>query len=358
MNLTIKETNIIKGISILTILCYHWWTPRPWWFSLSAFQAVGIFVILSGYGLAKSIQKNNDWKQFYKKRFYKIYPLYWFIISASAFIFYVVGVQISYTNAWSLSGFDWALLISGFHTIKRGLYWGINPAWWFVSLILQLYLIFKFVYHSVKKNPNYSLVFSIIIWLFYQFYVIAIIPSQSLLFHHNFLFVSSFIIHLPEFVFGVWLAHIQHLKKRSYDAIKVSLFTFGFILYALFLKNQYIVKVGPVQIFQPHALISISFFMLIIMLLKGIKRFGVVSLLLHYVGKYAYVIFLTHHFILKPIDRLLINHDLVPLGRLMVFVVVACLLGIVVQETYNLLVIRCRLLIKKLLRSSSLICLD
>lgn len=43
------------------------------------FLGVEIFIMLSGFGLYYSFQKNNDIKKFYFKRLYRIMPFYFFI---------------------------------------------------------------------------------------------------------------------------------------------------------------------------------------------------------------------------------------------------------------------------------------
>ena len=96
INLSITDTNILKGIALLLLLLHHLFYTKTGLYDdiiinkdlylineLGRFGklCVTIFVFLSGYGLTKQTIKNpiQSLGKFYKRRFSKLYLNYWFI---------------------------------------------------------------------------------------------------------------------------------------------------------------------------------------------------------------------------------------------------------------------------------------
>lgn len=97
------------------------------------FLGVEIFIMLSGFGLYYSFQKNNDIKKFYFKRLYRIMPFYFFIC-------------VVYTVLKGDSMMDFILYFS---TI--GFYGGVNYDW-FVPFILLFYLFYPILLNFIKNG--------------------------------------------------------------------------------------------------------------------------------------------------------------------------------------------------------------
>lgn len=89
INLTKNDTMFLKGIALLLLLLHHLFCNGNGLFSnyygimngIAAFSkvCVAIFVFLSGYGLMKSNRKILGIRNFYKKRFMRLYMNYWLI---------------------------------------------------------------------------------------------------------------------------------------------------------------------------------------------------------------------------------------------------------------------------------------
>jgi len=149
-----------KGIALLLLLWHHLFfekcdiTSLPVCVSSNFAQVcVAIFVILSGYGLAVSVQdKRIGLLSFYKKRLPRLYLNYWLI----ALIFISIGILLYgyrplYTAFPTEPYLKLFIQMTGFHMFIDSVGYGYNPAWWFMSLILSLYLLFPLIYYLIKK---------------------------------------------------------------------------------------------------------------------------------------------------------------------------------------------------------------
>ncbi len=153
----VSITNVSKGMALMLILWHHLFYEKPesgWLVFQTALLAkvcVGIYVVLSGYGLAESIKhKALDVAVFYKRRLVKLYLNYWFI----ALLFIPIGVFFMGRTLGDVFGESaYAGLIIqmlGLHMFTSVSY-GYNATWWFMSLIIMLYAIFPFAFFATKK---------------------------------------------------------------------------------------------------------------------------------------------------------------------------------------------------------------
>lgn len=106
-------------------------------------NCVGVFILLSGFGLAYSGYRSA--RHFFGRRLLRIYPA--FIIAhflvlllAIAFRKFDIGFD-NYRTVLSLLG------LRG----EESLFFYINPSWWFVWLILQLYLVFPLLWKVIER---------------------------------------------------------------------------------------------------------------------------------------------------------------------------------------------------------------
>lgn len=162
----VSITNASKGMALMLILWHHLFYEKPesgfivFQTALLAKVCVGIYVVLSGYGLAESIKKKGlELGAFYKRRLLKLYMNYWLI----ALIFVPFGAWFMDRTLSSVYGEH---VFQGFILQMLGLHmftwvsYGYNATWWFMSLIIVLYAIFPFVYSLTKKFHLWFLAFT------------------------------------------------------------------------------------------------------------------------------------------------------------------------------------------------------
>jgi peptidoglycan/LPS O-acetylase OafA/YrhL len=110
----------------------------------------GVFIFCSGFGLAwSSLHKpETDEKigDFYRKRLLRIFPLYvamhLVILSASLV---VPGSDLTLGSPKTL------LSLLGLR-FTGSLFFYINPSWWFIWVIIQLYLVYPFLIRILRRN--------------------------------------------------------------------------------------------------------------------------------------------------------------------------------------------------------------
>jgi peptidoglycan/LPS O-acetylase OafA/YrhL len=120
------ETDILKGIAILSVLVNHFIndntdkTLDSLYLTGYANGIIIIFFILSGYGVYHSLNKlgrgGKNWKEFYLKRILRIYPL--FIIALFAFSLINTGILPSFSS-----------------------FFFIQSPYWFIDAIVYCYLL-------------------------------------------------------------------------------------------------------------------------------------------------------------------------------------------------------------------------
>lgn len=157
-------TEVSKGIAIMLMLWHHLFHTHTEFSAIVLKSAnaskvcVAIFLILSGYGLEKSLKgKNVDYLQFYKKRLTKIYFNFWYV----AVIFIFLGVYIFDKSLSSVFTYNEHLELlfqmAGIHAFFFPE--DYNSTWWFISLIIVYYLLFPFIRVFILKLRIISLLF-------------------------------------------------------------------------------------------------------------------------------------------------------------------------------------------------------
>lgn len=153
----VSITNASKGMALMLILWHHLFYEHPeegwvvYQTALLAKVCVGIYVVLSGFGLAESVKKKGlELASFYKRRVLKLYMNYWLI----ALLFVPIGVWFMGRTLEGVYGHAYMqgllLQMLGLHMFTWVGY-GYNATWWFMSLIIVLYAIFPLVYVLTQK---------------------------------------------------------------------------------------------------------------------------------------------------------------------------------------------------------------
>lgn len=110
-------------------------------------QGVGVFVVLSGFGLTYSLlraKRQESWKTWYGKRLVRLFPMYW-----AAHLVYLVSPLIDRTEP-----IDWRFLLSflGDRVFPvEAMFYYLCPPWWFFGLLLELYLVFPVLYRLLQR---------------------------------------------------------------------------------------------------------------------------------------------------------------------------------------------------------------
>ena len=159
--LTRTDTNVLKGIALLLLLCHHCFYPgepyddivifgHPVVQNIGEFSklCVAIFVFLSGYGLTIQTRSKGgigNVLHFYRRRYVKLmisYWLIWLIFVPLGVFFFQRTFPLVYGEHYIFRAF-WDFL--GLHLVVFGQY-GYNATWWFYSCIIVLYLFYPLIW--------------------------------------------------------------------------------------------------------------------------------------------------------------------------------------------------------------------
>lgn len=137
-----KYRTELMGFATIWVMLFHF-RANMFIAPLDSFSSIGyggvdIFLFLSGFGLFYGFEKNKSLKQFYYKRFIRIYPLYLFIVILSSI----------------LAG-EYDLMKILIKCIGVGYYLPFIPnAYyeWYVPTIVLFYLLFPILYRLLNRN--------------------------------------------------------------------------------------------------------------------------------------------------------------------------------------------------------------
>lgn len=173
LELNLKESNSLKGIALMLLLIHHLFYVQKGQYDdiiiaghgvintlgIVCKVCVAIFVFLSGYGLGTTLSyyPKLDIKQFYIRRFTKLFLNYWMIWV----LFVPIGILLfnrHLDTVYGEGGWFYGIL-DFFGLINITGRYGYNPTWWFYSCIILLYLIYPLIALTISKYPK-------MIWLF------------------------------------------------------------------------------------------------------------------------------------------------------------------------------------------------
>src|ERR1043166_2608034 len=304
--------DIAKGLAILFVAYFHFFTtyfqhgvlpPADWsnfaagvltilrlaWFKVSGlgFHAVGVFIILSGWTLMQSTMRRAEsgpavaWGPWYRARILRLYPMYWV-----AHLVYLLSPFVA-----RLEPVDDRIILSllglRFIDIQMNFMY-LNAAWWYFSMLIQLYLIFPLLFLAARRfGPWWFLLIACATGFFARYMLLVVWQQNGLWVLGGFA-----ICRLPEFALGMSLAmwHTRSPARVEWFLLRGAGLFLGLILYPAALQLYHGLYA---YIFVDFAtgtccMLEIVGIAGVILLFKGpAKLFGLV-------GVYSYGLYLIH----------------------------------------------------------------
>jgi peptidoglycan/LPS O-acetylase OafA/YrhL len=318
--------DIFKGLAIIGIIINHFVEELqmtglhiPGYINILSQlgdHCPGIFIFLSGLGLSLSSEnKNPNWITYLKTRFLKIFPLY-----ICAHLFFNIFCYIFKLNYSLFSNVNIISLLGLRFT--PSLFYYLNPSWWFIGLIIQLYIIFPILYKLKKINPFLLLAVSL------SFNVISTLiggvffENESLAIWDRGLFFGTRIF---EFSMGIFISnYILNIKLKRFDiliytsiisCLFISTIIWGNNLFNRFFNN----------IFTTIGLLG--FFIIFYSFIK--KLYQPKNKFLTSFGYYSFSIFLIHQPFLKWSNLIIpLNNKI---GSMIISLFISIIIGIILQ---------------------------
>jgi peptidoglycan/LPS O-acetylase OafA/YrhL len=152
--------NSARGIAILSVFAFHCisagqqipWGPWVRDFSVSIFDlallplnfgwlGVPVFFVISGFCIHFSfITQGRDWKAFFIRRWFRIYPPYLGAVVLFALVIPESSLHFDLDGARAWRELVYHLLL--IHNYNAYTYFGINSSFWSIAIEVQLYLIY------------------------------------------------------------------------------------------------------------------------------------------------------------------------------------------------------------------------
>ena len=303
--------DISKGLAILVVAYFHFFTtyfehghlpPADWggfgpailsalrlaWLKISGlgFHAVGVFIILSGWTLMQSTARRADaggiaWGGWYRDRLVRLYPMYWV-----AHLVYLVSPFVARLEPVD-SRIVLSLLGLRFINIEMNFMY-LNAAWWYFSMLIQLYLIFPLLFCAARRlGPFPFFVIACALGFFSRYLLLVVYPQNGL-----WVLGGCAICRLPEFALGMALGmwHSQSPARAEWFLLRGVGFITGLLLY-------------PVALLLYHGLVDYIFvdfatgaccFLEIVGVAGLIARFRKPAHLFGLVGAFSYGLYLVH----------------------------------------------------------------
>ncbi|MEH1966509.1 acyltransferase family protein [Nostoc sp.] len=254
---------------------------------------VDFFFVLSGFIIfyihQSDIGKANKFKSFIFKRFIRVYPLYWSILSIKilASLFNTNKDNIYQRSADEI--IKAVLLLPQNHSILESSFIGVS---WTLSYEVFFYCIFALL---ILKNTriSQSIIFAWIIGIFLNLLNLLPIDESFLL---RFIFNERNL----EFVLGCLAAYT--ISKYQFKFATSLIYTSLFLLVVSVINTKY--KEFDVSGIPPSLAYGIPFTLLIIgsVYLELSKTVNIPQILI-YIGNASYSIYLTHGFFLGNISK-------------------------------------------------------
>jgi peptidoglycan/LPS O-acetylase OafA/YrhL len=302
--------DIAKGLAILWVVYFHFIStyldhrpvaPEDWnglmavvtavrlaWLKISGFgfHAVAVFIILNGWALMQSTARRAAagpmaWGQWYRARLFRLYPMYWvahLIYLISPFVFR--PEQVDHRIVYSLLGLRFVDITMNFMYL--------NAAWWYFSMLIQLYLIFPLLFWAAQKlGPWKFLLVASAVGFFVRYLLLIPYPQNGL-----WLLGGFALCRLPEFALGMALGmwHARSTARAEWFFLRGPGLMTGLLLYPAALQLYHN---GFTYVFVDFAT-GACCLMVILGIADLIARVPGPAQLFALVGTYSYGIFLTH----------------------------------------------------------------
>ena len=229
----------LRGLSCLGILLYHvrvdlwigWWRIRSYPEEYSTFDqtaawlsvpspflgyAILLFFLISGFCIhyPQTIGSRPNWKRYFLRRFFRIYPPYLIAVGLTAIITYMAHTQWG-DNTWNLQRIFRVLTLTQNYPPDSGQLLS-NPSLWTIPLEIEFYLLYPIAFicfSTVRSRILWLISLALCGWSIWLSNKGVIWPSFTALFFW------------PVWLLGAWLA--QNYRDGRLRKVPVSLILAG-----------------------------------------------------------------------------------------------------------------------------------
>lgn len=272
---------------------------------------VSLFFIISGAALMYVYQNQCRLRDFYRKRFCSIYPMFWiayFIIFL--YLFFCTG-QMPFKELPKMN-FLWTILgMDGYLAGAVPVFYIIGE--WFLGCIILIYLVFPLLRKCLLSHPVIFCVFITALYIPFAFYE----------WFPNFGSAKLLMVRFPEIIFG--MLFVWKIKKPRWWMAAAG---------AVILAATTIFHPAFPESFET-TYVGISFFLVLAWISSFITS-PLIGGIVKTASKYSYAVFLVHHVI---IDQLALHFPMEELNRserYLLFILYCCLTALAANLLHRL----------------------
>ena len=277
--------NFIMGLAMISIIIFHFTEDAmnaKYMYSgiIKLYKTrigsagVDLFLLMSGFGLVYYMKKNNNIKEFYKRRGIKILIPYLVVAIPS-----ITWLCINYK-------FD---IIYFFKEISFINLVSIGDIWyWYILFIILCYIIFPIIFKFMESSKKIDLIQVKTFNLCNTFLVISILMCM-----YNKVFFARYnlmLLRLLPFFIGILLGYYSY-NKKSIEIENILLLLIGLVFFKFTLNKNLII--------QRHSMFIAftSLIILFVILFDKINKYkitNIIKIIIEWFGKYSLEIYLLH----------------------------------------------------------------
>lgn len=314
----------LRGLAALSIMIYHlsvWGSNKLDQHSFLGrlgVYGVSIFYVLSGLTLFhvyfdKMKPSFNDLKNFFLKRFFRIYPLLWLVIFLTLILDKIVP---SWKGLFSnLSGL--------FGLIKWNGYYATGT--WSIGNELVFYLFFPVFIFLSKKKPLLFYIFSLLLlgcFLYFAFYKLKINLSLSEQWYNYVNPLNQVFLFLGGYLIGYLFNKIQLSNKGSLLILLIA------VSVLFFYPGE-----GNIAVGINRVIFSASCFLICFVLYKknAYRLPKIVDKPLLMLGEASYALYLLHPIIWRALEKVFVHYPTFPVSLVLKII---CTAGLSLVVSY------------------------
>jgi peptidoglycan/LPS O-acetylase OafA/YrhL len=157
----IKELDGLRGLAAISVVLFHYTNnSNPYSDEVIFFEfghyGVELFFIISGFVISLTLQRKKTFWDFWKARFYRLFPIYWFCMILTFMLTSFIGLD--YMQKSLLQFFLNVPMISRFIGADF-----IDGVYWSLQYELFFYLLIATIYYFITRNlKNIALIFGVL----------------------------------------------------------------------------------------------------------------------------------------------------------------------------------------------------
>ena len=284
-------------------------------FSYLGHFGVQAFILISGYGLTKSmLDKPKCWTAFMWARLKKIYPL--LVIAIGTFYAFSMAFGYNLPEHYTQETTFKLLLI---HTLQPDSGLSMCGPWWFFGLIVQLYVLFPIILGLTQRFGTKILIGTAVISYLWILTALFFYDHDA----GNMLTMQNAPGHLPEYCFGIWLALAPRKISNYWTLPALAVFVLG---------NFY-------QLFYPFTFLAASIIIVICHnnINKPLANHKALKMPLVFLGSISMFLFAIHGFMRQPFIDFAESHSNAGISLLTAlgYITFVVAISMIIKPIYN-----------------------